>query len=338
MGKKPQNKSMTTIQSSRLRTYDLNGVGLLVSAPDETMAGCLDPWLAPFADRKGTAADWTVRITVRPELPEPAGELLWEGMLPEGLTGRIHREGDNKHLQIPGHVSLTSERTQKALQLTVCPGKEWVLPGSTSVSLLGEVLAGSERHLIHAAALLPPALEENVLFFAPSGTGKTTTALALAREGWQLLGDDAVVLGLDGDDVFAWSIPRSLKIHQRTAAMLPWIKPFITPWRDQIEQVLPINALVEQIAVGFPSQRCCRAIVILEPPNPDQHVIAPIDRAEALQKIVGDNVRMGPDGVLTDGMRAFHCLASLVQHVQTLRMSVGPELTTLGPALVRFCL
>ncbi len=326
------------MQSFRSRTYDLNGIGLLVRAPDETMAGCLDPWLAPFADPSATVADWTVQITVRPQLPEPAGKLLWEGMLPEGLTGRIHTQGDNKHLQIPGHVSLTSERTRKALRLTVCPGKEWVLPGSASVSLLNEILAGSKQHLIHAAALLPPALEENVLLFAPSGTGKTTTALALAREDWQLLGDDAVALGVDGNNVFAWSIPRPLKIHQRTAEMLPWIKPLLRPWQDQIEQVLPIHALVDEIAVGVPRQRCCRAIVILEPPNPDRHIIAPIDRAQALQKIVVDNVRAGPDGLLTDGVRTFHCLGNLVQRVRALRMSVGPELAALGPALLPFCL
>ena len=58
---------------------------------------------------------------------------------------------------------------------------------------LGHLFAARGRLLLHGAALL--ADDGAVLVLGDSGAGKSTLALAAARAGWGVLGDDAVVVG-----------------------------------------------------------------------------------------------------------------------------------------------
>src|SRR5450432_2256668 len=61
---------------------------------------------------------------------------------------------------------------------------------------------------LHASAAVDPR-GIAWLFAGPSGVGKSTLAYALARQGWQILGDDGVVLQptSSGATLHAWREP-----------------------------------------------------------------------------------------------------------------------------------
>ena len=74
----------------------------------------------------------------------------------------------------------------------------------------GAMIALRARGLyqLHASAAVDP-LGIAWLFAGPSGAGKSTLAYALARQGWQILGDDGVVLEptTSGATLHAWREP-----------------------------------------------------------------------------------------------------------------------------------
>ena len=67
-----------------------------------------------------------------------------------------------------------------------------------------------------------------VMIIGQSGAGKTTSALALCAAGFGLCSDDLIICRVVGDQVVGWGLPRSLKVHRRTAGMLPWVAPLLT--------------------------------------------------------------------------------------------------------------
>lgn len=69
--------------------------------------------------------------------------------------------------------------------------------------------------LLHGAAVICPN-DIGILLIAPSGGGKTTTALSLVRNGARLLGDDMVVLQTSTDKVTAYGIQKGLNLREKT--------------------------------------------------------------------------------------------------------------------------
>ena len=78
------------------------------------------------------------------------------------------------------------------------PGAEQSFTTMVTTALLG-VLVG-RAHLLHAAALAPPEAvvaegrPRALVLVGPSGRGKTTASLALARAGWAYLSDETAVI------------------------------------------------------------------------------------------------------------------------------------------------
>ncbi|TIT54542.1 MAG: serine kinase, partial [Mesorhizobium sp.] len=87
-------------------------------------------------------------------------------------------------------------------------------------------------HMLHTAGLTLPGRDAVVLIHAPSGTGKTTTSLALATHGFGLCSDDAMILNVGATPV-AWGLPRHVKIHEKTARMIPQVAPCLGPSWDR---------------------------------------------------------------------------------------------------------
>jgi hypothetical protein len=75
--------------------------------------------------------------------------------------------------------------------------------------------------VLHAAALVDRH-DEALLLAAPSGHGKSSLALELARRGWRLLGDDIAPLELGTRRV--WPFPRAVGVVPRTDGPIP--EPF----------------------------------------------------------------------------------------------------------------
>jgi hypothetical protein len=325
---------------SFVKFYDLNGITIRVTAPDEALGVCLDPLLGPLAVPGPLDAQWSVDIRLDDALPaEVPGQTIWDGNMLEGLAAIFREEAGRtrSHLLVHDHLVVSADRNRRHIGVTVRPGREKALHASPSIKIISEIIAASGLHLIHAACLLFPSQEEALVIFAPSGTGKTTTSLALARTGWRLFGDDATLLELDGGSPRVWALPRGLNVHQRTVQMLPWLSPAMKPWRDREEQGVALETIAPLITVARGPGRACRNIVVLDRPNETGHVIVPIDRTEALLRIMSDNMRVAPGGLGDQDVSMFSTLADLVKDANMLRVSVGPDPATLGPELVAAC-
>ncbi len=317
------------------RHYDLNGLRLTVDAEPPPLAGFLDFVLGPFAVANRSAGDFTITVETGDCPPvAPAGEMQWEGLLPERLESVLVRNGDNRTLHVPPHYQATSERSRRRARILV--GKEggrW-LSGTLAFWLLDEMLIGAGRHLLHAACLARPAGGDGLLIFAASGTGKTTTALALARNGYALVGDDVAVLEFRDGSPWVWGLPRPVNLHRRTAAMLPWLAPVVGPWAEAAEQRVELDALAACVARARADARPCAGVVLLQAPGAGEHRALPLAKAEALVQSATDNVRLAPGGLDEDGERLFDALAQLIAAVPAVSLRAGSDPASLAPALL----
>lgn len=313
------------------RLYDLHGIVLAVEAADDGLAGYLDPILAPLAARGDSVPGWTISAAVADAMPALPAAIprIWEGMLPEGL----HAASAN----VLGRPVLIADN-QFGIVHDIAPARTRVLAtaeGRASVGrtaafwLLDQILGTCDRYLLHGACLVRRSPLAALAIFAPSGTGKTTTALALARAGLALAGDDVMVLENASDGPYLWAVPRRVNVHRRTAEMLPWISPLLQPWtRD--EQSVAIDTLRAELDMAGPLRAPVLGAIVLQPPNGAEHRITPMAKTAALSVIVSDNVHRAPTGVLADGQATFAALARLIAPVPVVSLSVGPDPASLS--------
>jgi hypothetical protein len=317
--------------------FDLNGAGLRVLADDSALLDPLLPYLGELGAQPGMRSSFLLDVTRKAHLdPPPEAELLFDGPLPEGPSSQLLVEpSGTRWLVVPGQITLRIAPDAPTARMSVRPGREALIGGSVGIHLIETVLRRGGQHLLHAAALQQPGREGALLLFAPSGAGKTTTALALALDGFGLLADDASVI-IPASTAAAghhrvWGLPRSLKVHQATAAMLPRIGALLADrWNREGEQVLTRHALRSVADVGAPRPRRLAAVVVLWPRVSGGHQIVPIKRSDALVQLAADNVFRAPRGVLADGLQCFDSLSRIVSDVATYKLSVGSDLSRLG--------
>ena len=308
------------------RVYNLNGFTFGVAAGDEQLASFLDPILAPLACPPTASCDWIVELSPVAVVDVPTdARRIFEGPLPEGLTCAMVEDGDGRKLIVPGHFAMWFRRAARRTDLSFVPGKEDGLGGTAAFWMLDDLLAAHGRFLLHGGLVVDPKSESSIAIFAPSGTGKTTTVLALAHAGFCLAGDDALVLDVGEDGCGMWAVPRKLKVDRKTAALLPWLDALLTGnWIDN-EQALEIGALQPVVSCALPRRRRVGLVVVLTSPNPNDHAITPIAKPDALMSIACDNLRIAPGGVDADNARALAALGSLVARTPVVALSVGPN-------------
>lgn len=317
------------------RAYDLNGITLAVAAAEERPAAFLDPILAPLRCATPSGCDWVVSLSPSATIEPPtSGHRIFEGPLPEGLPSIMVKDGDERILVVPGHFDMRFRRAVRTTEIRFVPGKEGGLGGTAAFWMLDDLLAAYGRHLLHGALLVDPATDRSIVLFAPSGTGKSTSALALARIGFCLAGDDALVLDTSEDEPSVWAIPRKIKVHRQTAALLPWLGPILTDTWTNDEQPFELGALSGVVALSTPKRRRAELVIALMPPNERGHAVTRIAKPEALAVIACDNLRIAPNGVDTDDTAALSALARLIATTPVIALSVGPDPASLSRELI----
>ena len=317
------------------RHYDLNGQYLTVVALEGAPADLLDPVLAPFAVTGGGVPDCRITVAIRDRLPpEPRGPFRWKGKLPEGPSASLVYDAGRRILHAPGHYEVSLQDNAEVGAIALKPGNAGLLAATAVFWLLGQIMASRGRHLVHAACLVRGGTDDAVLVFAPSGTGKTTTALALARNGYGLVGDDAAVFELGVAGPWAWGLPRVLRIHPQTVGLLPWLRPALPAGQGRRTLTVRLDALVRLVDCANSRRRRCAGLAILEPPNGNAHRAAPLDKTQAVLRILGDNLRLAPGGLDPTGQKLFAALAELVAAVPVIALSVGHDPAKLNPGLL----
>jgi hypothetical protein len=309
---------------------------LAVHANPPALLSLADAFLGAF-ESPSASAQFTLFLNHGPVGERPAGmenvPPEWEGMLHESVPCASWRADHAWHQVIPRRMHLTVEPARRTARLRVQAGAESYAGLYGVIPALMEFLGQTGQHIIHAAGLeLPSSDPRGLLLSAPSGYGKTTTALALTRGGMRLLADDAVIARASPDGISVWGLPRSCKVHRKTLELLPWLAelPMSDPGGEEL--LLRLSAVTE--ADPRRTAALC-AIFFLSDRNPSRHRISPLPKLTALTRLARENVRtMDPDTGGT-GARAFQTLGELVRRCDTWLLSVGPRLDTLHEAVLK---
>jgi len=316
--------------------YDLNGALLRIDAEDEALETPLDIYLEELrTDALDEITDFTLAIA-RGQPPSPPAEahVLFKGSVPEAEICILSSHGDRRWFFIPNRISLEYSISERSAQMVAAPGYEWFTGATAAIQAIYAALCATGQALVHAAALSVPGINEGFILFAPSGAGKTTTALALAVQGFGLLTDDAAVVTdrpTAKSRVSVWGLPRPPKVHRRTAEMLPMIGRLLgSKWNSEGEQSVSKNALKSVIDFipgrSFPLS----ALILLGNRVVGEHRLEPMRKADLLIHLAKDNISRSPLGVLNDDLERFQRFVGLVASMPAYRLNVGSDLSTLG--------
>lgn len=274
----------------------------------------------------------TIRETATPPLVRDL-PLTWDGRLPDGFMGRVFETDGKAVLEVDdGGVVSIDHRAHTALA-EFRPGSQAKFFGSAVMLVVEAALAARDQHMVHAACLIEKRSGRAALFCVPSGGGKTTTALTLAHDGFSLMTDDASVLLAGAARPRVWGFPRPLKVHHRTAALLPWLGTLPDRWDENGEQGLALAGLADRLDISGREPVELGAIFKLGPRSPGGHSISPLPKSDMLFAIAHDNVAWRAAGMVPRAVRRFDVFARAVAQVPTFAISAGVELATL-PGLV----
>jgi hypothetical protein len=285
-----------------------------------------------------TTMDMRVETKSMPALERERPPRVWSGEV-DGHNIFIYRESTRRRVEVgdEGSVDFDTEQGWAIFQFP-----ESSNPYARSY-LLMQVIADSlctgGHCFVHAACLASPGYDRpsgGILIVAPSHTGKTTTALALAKSGWRLLTDDMSYVRPARFGMGVWGFPRACHIRPGTLKVAPWLHELClgTPDYENVRS-LPIELLGSNGWVNAP-WLLPELIVILEPHNTQRTVIEPIDCTQSLCLVSSESVNALAGVCDQDAPKEFQTLAELVQSAPSCRLSVGPDLNSVGDQLVEF--
>jgi hypothetical protein len=150
-------------------------------------------------------------------------------------------------------------------------------------TLLGILAAAIDIVPVHAACLAQGS--RGVLLTAPSGTGKSTLAVALGRRGYAFLSDEWTCLAADDAGIAAWSFPLPVKL-------LPDASRFFPELLEHHAGVSLNGEIAYEVSpekcFGLSRQRSCKVacVVLLERSTEPGCDISPIGVEEAIEHLV----------------------------------------------------
>jgi hypothetical protein len=319
-------------------TYDFCGAGLILEAEEAATAETFARGFGGFlSDPSKDFARPPFHLCIGGGQPFGAARppLVWSGAFPEGGSGRLFEGQDRCVLDVTGACVVDIEPGLRRATVRLEAGGMRRFMGSASMLVLDFVLLAGGQHLVHAACLTRPAPGGAILVCGPSGGGKTTTSIALARGGFGLVTDDASVLDFERDLVRVWGLPRALKVHRHSVALMPWLRPFMGEWGDSEEQGVPLREIATHVRIVRPSPEPLEAIILLGSRSAGEHRLAPLSKREALIEIAADNVAWFESGAPQRSATLFDALARAVAAAPTCRLHAGADLDALPAFLER---
>lgn len=315
-------------------SLDFFGARLSVTASSAKWLDRLRTAFAAFIAADPAPGDFALTIMEAkahgeaPDLP-----LTWEGKLPDGRPGRVWESAYLAVLAVEDSVVVRIDHRERTAIAHIKSGGEAALFSSALMFILDAALVASGQQLVHGACLVEQRSQRAALICVPSGGGKTTTSMALARDGFSLMTDDASVLIQQAGGPVVWGLPRPLKVHRFTAELLSWVGPVPDKWDENGEQGIPLAEIADRISVMAPQPVELDAIFMLGPRSAGDHVVKPMPKPEMLIAIAHDNVAFRAAGMTPRALNRFAQLGSMVAKVPTFEISAGRELASL-PAMI----
>jgi len=316
-------------------SFDLCGAGLTVAAPRRVWTDHFVRVLSRFETENAVvdAFHCVIREDASPTPPDGI-PMTWEGDFLERRAGRLYETEAIEVVEVVGHGHVAIKHAEAAAEASMKPGSEAAFSFTPLMCVLDAALRSAGRVLIHAACLALPDRSGAIVVCAPSGFGKTTTSLALARGGFGLVSDDASIVEPRSEGPFVWGLPRRLKVHHQTVAMMPWIGEFPDTWNDEGEQAIDTATLRDLISISDPVPVPLKAVVVLGSRSDSGHRFALLSKAEALIRIAQDNVSNSSTGVKVWNRRQFDAYAELLRSTPVLQLNAGTEVDSLPAELM----
>lgn len=323
------------------RSYNIHGLSLLVEATAREAILEVDTLLSPFSSDLGQGPNCF--ISIRPDYSEeheflPSGRVLWDGELPEGIHATYCGDETLRCINLQGVSLACFDLASCCAEISFKPGAEWCLISGNILPILAEFLRKVDHHMIHAVTLLMNVHRDRaVVISGTGGTGKTTTALALANSGMKLVSDDiSFITGVEisQGSPRIWGVLPRLKVCRPCLELLPWIKGLGPPSIEGSHEVYFNSAVVR--ATGARSSLRPGAIIFLGERNAEDHQIEPLSQIAALGLLARENLSAidrrgnGPSG------KSFKALAKLVGSCKCFMLSASPRLETLYGSLSPF--
>ncbi len=208
--------------------FQLGSVWIQLNSPDRPIR---QGWAALFADwagalpaRPAIALDFSLVTTLPPPPPVP---LLFQH---PWTKLAVYQPGNLWELRFPGRaviqipVDQPNQTVQIIGQLTA-PAAETTQLEDITFTALAPCLRRQGWYLVHAFAVTRES--HSCLLVGPSFSGKTTTGLRLVLAGWQLLGNDLVLVQNRPEGVYALPTPGQIRIRPGTLSLLPQLLPTI---------------------------------------------------------------------------------------------------------------
>jgi hypothetical protein len=303
-----------------LHAYDLGPATLAVEAEHPGLLGGFEHFLGGRRLDDPPSPTFSVAIRVgTPEAPPAEAGILYRGPLLEEGECVFASAGDRYFMTFPGEASMSVDTAAGCATIIVSPGHWRRATGSLAALAIEFAHDGDGQQLVHAAGLTLPEGRGMVLVSAPSGTGKTTTALALARHGLAFAADDVLALRHTAGGVMARGLPRALNVHRDTAGMLPWL-PVGESWNSHDEQSLPWRRLAGVVALESGELPVSR-LVLLQ--RGDVSAVEPLEAADMLAALAADNVRSSLAGLTPLNRRRFAMLGELARTVPAFRATLA---------------
>jgi len=322
--------------------FDIHGSGLEISTDWPRLVADARSLLRGFECSEGTSEPFRLNMCYgRPDRFQPDQSKLtqfWSGRLAGGLEMTYYSGPALRMVDLPGRARMHLDLEARRGQTVVAPGSEWALADGCIIPMLCDILAAAGQYILHAACLAAGTEDgaPAVLIAGASGTGKTTTSLALSRGKLRMLADDTCFVIDPGErpNAQGWALPASCKVLEKTLSLLPWLMDIPRkPGREPGEYTVEVNDpdLARQMVRP-------RVIIFLDPPNDLQHKISPMDKLSAVKAITRENVRAFEPSASGPNGRAFQVFAALVSQCETYSLSAGPALDGLPEQIEQLAL
>jgi hypothetical protein len=271
------------------------------------------------------------RLTVRPAGNE--GFALPTEMVEKPVAGdgrlRTGRAADGHHVLVLDEAACLALRPGGDSLLEAALPADRLRPalGDAMIFALDHALSSHGQCLAHAACLVTPDGRGMVMLHAASGTGKTTTAMALALAGFRLSGDDttALLAPAESGQLVAWGLPRGAKVHRRTVDMLPALRDLVSDgaWDRHGEQMIGRTALHDAGLATRAGPLPVIGVVSLTRADDVADPFSVQGAFDALDALMRDNISPHPDGFFPGHEARFDIFSSLVTAARCLRVPVS---------------
>ena len=292
---------------------------------DPTLSGSLNP------GQRRKSNGHQLDVCIQSVLPRPTAEqtLWYEGEMPQVPQSNFiqHASPHESLITVNNCATLFTNYATKRSRLVALPIHQQKAVKDLLMSAFVDAAHTGGQVVMHAAALALPKRREMVLIYAPSGTGKTTTALMLMAAGFQLASDDLVFI-LPQDIPTAYGMPRSMKVHRNTANLLPSVEQKLVnvDWNEEGERPLLMDSLGDLPSIKQPEALPIAALIRLKRGR-GRSEIRPASAVDSLASLAADNVRRGDAtvGLLPIDHARLRGYASILNRIPLFDLVVGDD-------------